>query len=203
MARGACEEREGRCRTHMNHPLAGRRIIACFERATRPCDGQHLFLCAIEGSVKPRLWLTDDRMREVYPRAHDRATRGMFDAKWRGVKPRIPSPGEEDFHIMARGTPRTVAPWVAAAPPPAAWVASPFRVEYAAPPAAPSLHSPPSSPPTAHWTDDPEPFAPIMSIEEIMELLGCDDLAPASPQSPPSSPSRARRAFSRARSYPC
>jgi hypothetical protein len=94
-------------------PLDGRALAACSESRRRD-DGATFFLCALHGAVKSRVWLHEARMRAAYPEAYRRAVFGHYDARWRGVKPRLPAVGEEEYHLMQRASPK-IAPKAARA----------------------------------------------------------------------------------------
>ena len=106
--------------------LRGRELLACYERAVRPEDGQGFLLCAVAGSVKQRGWVRDEVAADVFPRAN-RMLHGrlLFDQKPAGQKPRLPAVGDEEVHVLVRlsikpranvATPASTA--MVAAPPP-------------------------------------------------------------------------------------
>ena len=83
--------------------LRGRELLACYERAVRPEDGQGFLLCAVAGSVKQRGWVRDEVAADVFPRAN-RMLHGrlLFDQKPAGQKPRLPAVGDEELHVLIR-----------------------------------------------------------------------------------------------------
>lgn len=83
--------------------LRGRELLACYERAVRPEDGQGFLLCAVAGSVKQRGWVRDEVAADVFPRAN-RMLHGrlLFDQKPAGQKPRLPAVGDEEVHVLVR-----------------------------------------------------------------------------------------------------
>ena len=83
--------------------LRGRELLACYERAVRPEDGQGFLLCAVAGSVKHRGWVRDEVAADVFPRAN-RMLHGrlLFDQKPAGQKPRLPAVGDEELHVLIR-----------------------------------------------------------------------------------------------------
>ena len=83
--------------------LRGRELLACYERAVRPEDGQGFLLCAVAGSVKHRGWVRDEVAADVFPRAN-RMLHGrlLFDQKPAGQKPRLPAVGDEELHVLVR-----------------------------------------------------------------------------------------------------
>lgn len=83
--------------------LRGRELLACYERAVRPEDGQGFLLCAVAGSVKQRGWVRDEVAADVFPRAN-RMLHGrlLFDQKPAGQKPRLPAVGDEEVHVLIR-----------------------------------------------------------------------------------------------------
>ena len=83
--------------------LRGRELLACYERAVRPEDGQGFLLCAVAGSVKHRGWVRDEVAADVFPRAN-RMLHGrlLFDQKPPGQKPRLPAVGDEEVHVLVR-----------------------------------------------------------------------------------------------------
>lgn len=97
--------------------LRGRELLACYERAVRPEDGQGFLLCAVAGSVKHRGWVRDEVAADVFPRAN-RMLHGrlLFDQKPAGQKPRLPAVGDEELHVLIRLSIKPRAATAAAAP---------------------------------------------------------------------------------------
>lgn len=81
-------------------------IFSCHESTYRKHDNQLMFLCSSVKSYQSgktvKFWILPHIFEYFNSKLYKKAMQGIFNAKTRGLKPRLPSPGNEYNHIMIR-----------------------------------------------------------------------------------------------------